>query len=114
MLNDFGNFISKDAENILNTYLYENGSGFELFRNWYMKIHQEDFTKNFNIENEVSQSLQKDFLDNKSNMSAEDFDRNLNLTKLYCISYGRNSMTIENYLHIKNLEDSRKERLNEL
>lgn len=112
MQNGFGNFISKNAEEVLNSYMNNNLQAFDLFRNWFMKLHEENFTKDFSIDNDVSQALQKDFLDNKASMTADDFDRCLNLTKLYCLSYGRKTMTIEDYNHIKNLEKSRIERLN--
>ncbi len=112
MLTGFGNFISKNAEDVLNSYMNNNLQSFFLFRNWFMLLHEENFPKDFSIDNEVSQSLQKDFLDNKAIMTADDFDRYLNLTKLYCLSFGRKTMTIADYNHVKNLENTRKDRLN--
>lgn len=112
LLNGFGNFISKNAEDILNSFLNNNSQAFDLFREWFMKIHHEDFTKDFKIENDVSQVLQKDFLENKDNMNADDFDRFLNLTKLYCLSHGKKTMSFDDYNYIKNLDKIRKERLN--
>jgi len=108
---DFRNFISKNAEEVLNSYLINSQQSFDLFRSWFMKLHEESFTKDFTIDNSVSQALQKDFLDNKAIMTADDFDRYLNLTKLYCLSFGKKTMTIDDYNHIRDLENSRKDRI---
>lgn len=112
MQNGFGDFISKNAEDVLNSYMKNDFQEFDLFRNWFMKLHEENFTKDFSIENDVSQALQKDFLDNKATMTADDFDRCLNLTKLFCLSFGRKTMTVDDYNYIRNLEKCRKDRLN--
>ena len=72
-----------------------------------MKINQLNYTSDFLITKEVSEQVQKNFLDSTKEMSIDDFDRCLNLTKLYCLSKGSKNMSVEDYEFIRNLEKIR-------
>lgn len=101
--------ISAKARDLLNSFIDNILNTFDIFRNWYVKINEENYTKDFIIENSISELIQKDFLDNKQNISIEDFGEYINLTKLYCLSRGKKTMAFEDYMHIKSLEKIRKE-----
>lgn len=80
-------------------------------RHWFTLIKYCEIVKLFNIETEISEKIQKDFIENKSILTADDLDRMLNLTKLYSLSKGVLNMTFEDYTYIKLCEKERKERL---
>lgn len=88
---------------------------FHKFQNWYMKINEQNYFLDFEISKDVSESIQKNFLENsgsKNNnklwsMTIDDFDRSLNLTKLYCLSKGKKNMQMEDYEYIRQLELNR-------
>ena len=95
----------------MNSLLKNENNLLESFRNWFLKINEENYFKDFTIENSISEIIQKDFLESKNEMNIDDFDRFLNLTKLFCLSQGKKLMTFQDYLHIKNMEKTRKEKL---
>lgn len=68
----------------------------------------------FQIDNEISEKIQKDFLSERSKdpeYSPDNLDKNLNLSKLYAISNGATNLLYEDYNKVKELESYRKNRL---
>lgn len=80
---------------------------FEKFQLWFMKINELNYAIDFEISNETSEAIQKDFKDSLKEMTIDDFDRCLNLTKLYCLSKGSKNMLLEDYEFIRKLEKMR-------
>lgn len=82
------------------------------FRIWFNLTRNSDcFTKNFNIKEEISEKVQKDFLERKDDFTVDDLGTCLKLARLYAISFGRDCLKFEDYLHAKEIEKIRKERL---
>jgi hypothetical protein len=100
-----------------NLNLNSNNSGIEFsslpeIRIWFNLTRYSDcFTKNFTIKEEISEKVQKDFLERKDDFTVDDLGSCLKLARLYAISYGRDCLEFEDYLHAKAIEKSRKERL---
>ena len=69
------------------------------------------FNDKFSINDEISKSIQKDYISKNPNFKADDFDLILKLSRFHALSHGRNSITYEDYEYIVYLEKIRKERL---
>ena len=71
------------------------------------------FNDKFTIKDEISKSIQKNYIDNNHNFKADDFDLVLKLTRFHALSYGRNYLTYEDYEYVIFLEKLRKQRLDD-
>ena len=69
------------------------------------------FNDKFTIKDEISKSIQKNYIDNNHNFKADDFDLVLKLSRFHALSYGRNYLTYEDYEYVIYLENQRKQRL---
>ena len=69
------------------------------------------FNDKFIIKDEISKSIQQNYVENNPSFKADDFDLVLKLSRFHALSYGRNYITYDDYEYIVYLEKQRKERL---
>ncbi len=69
------------------------------------------FNDKFIISDEISKSIQNDYISRNKNFKADNFDLVLKLARLHALSYGRNNMTYEDYEYVAYLENERKDRV---
>jgi len=68
----------------------------------------------FTFEKETSEKIEKDFVserNKKNEYLPEELDRNINLSKLFSISKGLNTLSYDDYLIVKEMEHYRKKRI---
>lgn len=70
-----------------------------------------NFSNQFKISDEISEAIQKNYLQNNKNFNADDFDSVLKLSRLFALSNGRNKLTYEDYEYVAYLEKQRLERI---
>ena len=73
--------------------------------------YSSSYNDKFIINDEISNSIQKDYIANNPNFKADDFDLVLKLSRLYALSYGRNHMAYDDYEYVVYLEKQRQKRL---
>ena len=73
------------------------------------KLEREGFIDGYTVLVN-KEKIQKNFLEDnsKKEMTIDDFDRSLNLAKLYCLSKGKKNMLLEDYEFIRILEKNGK------
>ena len=69
------------------------------------------FNDKFIINDEISKSIQNDYIAHNKNFKADDFDLVLKLARFHALSYGRNNMTYDDYEYVVYLENERKNRV---
>ena len=75
--------------------------------------YDSSFKDEFIIKEEISNSIQKNYVDNNHNFKADDFDLVFKLSKFHALSHGRNYLTYDDYEYVDFLEKKRKQRLND-
>jgi hypothetical protein len=73
--------------------------------------YDSSFNDSFVISEEISKSIQKNYIENNHNFKADDFDLVLKLSRFHALSHGRNNLTYEDYEYVLYLENQRKQRL---
>lgn len=82
------------------------------YRDWFNLVrYSPEFSKHFQISDEVSVQIQKDFVERKDEFNADDLDCCMKLARLYAISIGRNELLFSDYKFAKELESKRKQKL---
>jgi hypothetical protein len=82
------------------------------YRHWFNLIrYSQEFSKGFQISDEVSGQIQKDFVERKEDFTVDDLDCCMKLARLYAISIGRNELLFSDYKYAKDLEYQRKQKL---
>jgi len=69
------------------------------------------FNDKFIINDEISKSIQNDYISRNKNFKADNFDLVLKLARFHALSYGRNNMTYEDYEYVDYLEKERQSRV---
>ena len=69
------------------------------------------FNDKFIISDEISKSIQNDYISRNKNFKADNFDLVLKLARLHALSYGRNNMTYDDYEFVAYLENERQNRV---
>ena len=69
------------------------------------------YNDKFTIDDEISKSIQNDYISRNKNFKPDDFDLVLKLARFHALSYGRNNMTYEDYEYVVYLENERKDRV---
>ena len=69
------------------------------------------YNDKFTINDEISASIQNDYISRNKNFKADEFDLVLKLARFHALSYGRNNMTYEDYEFVVYLENERKDRV---
>ena len=103
--------IFKNDDNINSDTINENDFKFIFYYLNYIR-YDSSFNNNFIINEEISKSIQKNYIDNNHNFKADDFDLVFKLAKFHALSYGRNYLTYDDYEYVDFLEKKRKQRLN--
>ena len=69
------------------------------------------FNDKFIINDDISKSIQNDYISRNKNFKADNFDLVLKLARFHALSYGRNNMTYEDYEFVSYLENERQNRV---
>ena len=69
------------------------------------------FNDKFIINDDISKSIQNDYISRNKNFKADNFDLVLKLARFHALSYGRNYMTYEDYEFVAYLENERQNRV---
>ena len=70
------------------------------------------YNDKFIINDDISKSIQNDYISRNKNFKADSFDLVLKLARFHALSYGRNNMTYDDYEYVAYLENERQDRVN--
>ena len=73
--------------------------------------YEPSFKEKFIFKKEVSNAIEKNFVENNPKFKADDFNLVLKLARFHALSYGRNNLTYDDYEYVLFLEKLRKQRL---